>query len=118
MPVCIQECSRLKQPVWKPCVATAIYIPGVIKTGQAANKQYLLLEWIEKGQPADRFWENFARDLAGMHQKIQPYFGWVSDNYIGRLKQRNKQEDTWDEFYTEHRIMPLCKRLSKGGYPI
>ena len=43
-----------------------IYIPGVIKTGQAANKQYLLLEWIEKGQPAERFWENFARDLAGI----------------------------------------------------
>lgn len=94
-----------------------IYIPGVIKTGQAANKQYLLLEWIEKGQPADRFWENFARDLAGMHQKIQPYFGWVSDNYIGRLKQRNKQEDTWDEFYTEHRIMPLVEMLfNKGAF--
>lgn len=92
-----------------------LYIPAVIKSGKASNKQYLLLEWIEKGQPATDCWENFGRELARLHQKAQPFFGWTSDNYIGRLKQPNNKQDTWDEFYTEYRIMPLVEMLFNKG---
>lgn len=91
------------------------YIPDVIKTGIAGDEQYLLMEWIEKGVPAKNFWEGFGHALAFMHQQTQDYFGWVSDNYIGRLKQINKRHDTWDEFYTECRIMPLVEILFNKG---
>ncbi|MBI5370956.1 MAG: fructosamine kinase family protein [Sphingobacteriales bacterium] len=91
--------------------AGRIYIPSVIKTGIAGSRQYLLLEWIEKGHPGKDFWENFGRNLARLHLQPQNYFGWITDNYAGRLKQCNKRHDTWDEFYTECRIMPLVEIL-------
>ncbi len=85
--------------------------PAVIKTGIAGEQQYLLLEWIEKGQPDEQFWENFGHELALLHHQPQEYYGWHTDNYIGRLKQSNKRHGTWDEFYTECRIMPLVEIL-------
>ncbi len=88
-----------------------ISIPSVISTGVAGEHQYLLLEWIEKGQPDKRFWENFGHQLARLHQQPQSFFGWTTDNYIGRLHQSNKQHSTWDEFYTECRIMPMVEIL-------
>jgi fructosamine-3-kinase len=88
-----------------------VSIPAVIKTGIAGDQQYLLLEWIEKGQPEKLFWENFGHQLAHLHQQPQEYFGWTTDNYIGRLKQSNKRHGNWDEFYTECRIMPLVETL-------
>jgi len=85
--------------------------PAVIKTGIAGEQQYLLLEWIGKGQPDEQFWENFGHELALLHHQPQEYCGWHTDNYIGRLKQSNKRHGTWDEFYTECRIMPLVEIL-------
>lgn len=92
-----------------------VAIPTIIKTGIAGDLQYLLLEWIEKGSPDKKFWENFGHQLATLHQQPQDYFGWVTDNYIGRLKQINKRHGTWDEFYTECRIMPLVEILFNKG---
>lgn len=92
-----------------------VAIPSVIKTGIAGDLQYLLLEWIEKGTPDKKFWENFGHQLAALHQQPQDYFGWTTDNYIGRLKQSNKRHGTWDEFYTECRIMPLVETLFNKG---
>ncbi len=93
----------------------SVYIPSLIKTGTAGDKQYLLMEWIEKGRPGKKFWESFGHQLAWLHQQPQLYFGWSEDNYIGRLKQCNKRHGAWDEFYTECRIMPLVEILFNKG---
>jgi fructosamine-3-kinase len=90
-------------------------IPAVIKTGLTGDLQYLLLEWIEKGSPDKKCWEIFGHQLALLHQQPQEYFGWNTDNYIGRLKQSNKRHGTWDEFYTECRIMPMVEILFNKG---
>lgn len=92
-----------------------LYVPAVLKTGIEENQQYLLLEWIEKGRPSASFWTDFGHSLAALHQEPQPWFGWKTTNYIGRVVQDNKQHDTWDEFYTECRIMPLVERLFNLG---
>ena len=90
-------------------------IPQVIKTGIAKQYQYLLLEWIEPGQPKEDSWERFGAALATMHQQQQSYFGWEEDNYIGSLVQRNTKHDQWHSFYTECRIMPLVRTLFDNG---
>ena len=90
-------------------------IPGVIKSGVVQQQQYLLLEWIETGKPKKDFWDKFGTGLALIHQKKQPYFGWVEDNYIGSLPQCNAKHEIWNLFYAECRIMPLIKMLFDNG---
>lgn len=90
-------------------------VPEVLHTGEAGSVQYLLLEWIEKGTAKPDFWEEFGRGLAMIHKRERPFFGWEKDNYIGRLPQCNKKHSTWDEFYTECRIMPMVEILFNKG---
>lgn len=86
-------------------------VPAVIHTGIAADNQFILMDWIEKGKPAQTFWGNFGAALATMHQIPQEHFGWHNDNYIGSLAQKNTISDVWHAFYAEMRIMPLIEAL-------
>lgn len=90
----------------------SIIVPQVIKHGIADNKQWLLLQWIDKGVSIKNSIENFGAALASMHKQPQSYFGWHHNNYIGSLSQLNTQQKRWTEFYTQCRIMPLVKTLS------
>jgi len=90
-------------------------IPRVIKYGVIKQNQYLLLEWIETGQPKENSWERFGAALATMHQQQQSYFGWEEDNYIGSLVQRNEKHEKWNSFFTECRIMPMVRILFDSG---
>ena len=90
-------------------------IPRVIKHGTINQEQYLLMEWIERGSPQPDFWKKFGEGLALLHQNLQSCFGWVEDNYIGSLPQRNEKFNTWHSFYAECRIMPLVTILNDTG---
>ena len=94
----------------------SLIIPKVIKTGFDDDKQYLVLEWLEKGSPEKDMWERFGATLAMMHQLPQEYFGLDEDNYIGSLDQVNARQSDWATFYAEYRIMPLIKILFDRGY--
>lgn len=91
--------------------ATSIQIPKVINLGESGNYQFLILEWIERGPARKDFWEHFGKALATMHRKPQAYFGYESDNYIGSLHQKNKKTPSWELFYAEQRILPICEEL-------
>jgi fructosamine-3-kinase len=95
--------------------STALQVPKTIKYGTVQQQQYLLLEWLEPGKPANGFWESFGTALALLHQQPQPYYGWECDNYIGSLIQFNAKQDSWPLFYRECRIMPLVKSLVDAG---
>ncbi|HEX5655406.1 MAG TPA: fructosamine kinase family protein [Chitinophagaceae bacterium] len=92
-----------------------LQIPAIVKSGMAGNHQYLLLEWIEKGQPGPGCWKDFGSGLARMHKQDQLHFGWEEPNYIGSLPQYNESKDDWPSFYQEQRIIPLVKRLFEEG---
>jgi fructosamine-3-kinase len=94
---------------------SALIIPKIIKQGIINDKQWLLLQWIEKGSPGKKSMENFGTALANMHQQPQPYFGWYRPNYIGGLQQANTQLSSWAEFYTQCRVIPLVKKLFDEG---
>lgn len=89
---------------------THFIVPGVIHFDIAGNYQYLLMEWMEPGQPGNKFWEEFGRSLAHMHRQTRDFFGWEVDNYIGSITQKNNQQKKWSAFYSEYRILPLIKR--------
>jgi fructosamine-3-kinase len=90
-------------------------VPGVIKTGICEGQQFLLLEWLERGQPERQFWELFGAGLACLHRRTNTQFGWDQDNYVGSLKQSNKWRKSWSEFYAEMRVMPLVVQLIDRG---
>ena len=95
----------------------SLIIPQVIRQGNADDKQYLLLDWLEKGAPQKDMWERFGQALALMHKRPQHYYGLDEDNYIGSLLQTNKKQEDWSSFYAECRIMPLVKKLfDEGNY--
>ena len=87
-----------------------VCIPRPISCGSFDSVIFLVMEHIEKGNPAKDFWQQFAIGLAEVHSKTQSQFGFKEDNYIGSLSQQNKLIDEWPEFYTTQRVMPLVKR--------
>lgn len=91
---------------------SSIVVPEVMGRGVAGDKQWLLLQWIDKGSPHKNSIENFGAALAIMHKQPQPFFGWRRNNYIGSLTQLNAQQKSWMDFYTQCRIIPLVKTLS------
>lgn len=94
---------------------SSIKIPAVLQCGEASGKQYLLLEWLDKGAVTNNFWKDFASGLATMHKAPATYFGFEADNYIGSLVQSNNRHADWAGFYTECRIMPLTVMLKNRG---
>ena len=92
-----------------------LVVPSVIKYGTAGLKQYLLLQWIERGTPKKDFWESFGRSLAQMHLLVQDYFGLDEDNYIGSLPQTNTRQAGWSTFFSQCRILPLANILFNTG---
>jgi len=90
-------------------------IPKVIQCGNVQTRQYLLLEWIEKGQAGKDCWLHFGSGLAMLHKQPQPFFGFTEDNFIGSLVQYNPSHPTWHSFYAECRVMPLVKILFDAG---
>jgi fructosamine-3-kinase len=93
----------------------SLLIPNTIKYGIAGASQYLLMEWIEKGQPKPDCQQNLGASLAMLHQKKQDCFGWHENNYIGSLPQQNTKHAHWHSFYMECRIMPLVQQLFDAG---
>lgn len=90
-------------------------IPKVIQHGEVNGRQFLVLEWLEKGRPLKNFWEDFGTALADMHKTRQNYFGFEEDNYIGSLQQNNTKHESWPGFYTNCRVMPLIRKLKDAG---
>ena len=90
----------------------SLLLPKVIKHGTLEDVQYLLLEWMDEGTPAADAQHDLGSNIARMHQTSQEYFGFTEDNYIGSIPQKNTPTETWSDFYTQCRILPLVKILA------
>jgi fructosamine-3-kinase len=94
--------------------ATSLKVPSVVGVGETRDKQYLLLEWLEKAPPSTSLWKQLAAGLTQLHQSSTTWFGWQKDNYIGSLPQLNEWKETWASFYLQQRILPLAELLVKS----
>jgi fructosamine-3-kinase len=91
-------------------VKSGVKSPEVILTFSDTEYQFLLLEFIEEETENHNFWKNFAKDLVKIHKTNSETFGLDYDNYIGSLKQSNKQNNSWESFFVENRISPLVEQ--------
>lgn len=95
--------------------ASEFTIPKPITTATLENDQFILMEWIEKGVPKAKFWDEFGRGLAKLHSLSNQHFGLDHDNYIGSLPQCNSEKETWADFYRDNRVIPQMKLAEKCG---
>lgn len=84
--------------------------PETILAGTALKKIFLVLKFLEKGNITPASWRNFAQQLASLHIQTHNRYGLPFNNYIGSLQQRNTFENTWPEFYANHRILFLVRK--------
>lgn len=84
----------------------SLHIPQIIGHSSKGQTSFLLLEFIEQGQANRQFWENFGHGLASLHRNSHPTFGLDHSNYIGSLKQHNKAEASWADFFIRQRLQP------------
>jgi fructosamine-3-kinase len=94
----------------------ALRIPEVVAVSRPEDAhQFLVLELIASGRPADDFDESLGRGLAALHRAGAPDFGLEHDNFIGWLPQENAPAATWTEFYRTRRLEPQLRRAVDEG---
>jgi len=93
-------------------------IPQVIATGEINEDAYLLLEYIDSAAPAENFDEQFAEGLIKLHKTSVDHFGFHEDNYIGKLPQYNRKENTASNFYIDQRLIPQIRMAKDLGYEL
>ncbi|MEK7442979.1 MAG: fructosamine kinase family protein, partial [Chloroflexota bacterium] len=76
-------------------------VPKVFCVG--AN--FILLEFIESGSRKNDFWEMLGEQLARLHLRTSPRFGFDHNNYIGSTPQINTWEEDGYKFFGEHRLL-------------
>lgn len=90
--------------------------PKSIKNGEFENQQFLVLEYIASAQKSSSFWSDFGIEMAKLHSKTQPEFGFEFNNYIGSLYQSNTSHTNWTEFFVNERCIPQVKMAVDAGF--
>lgn len=79
-------------------------IPKVYGFGKIADRQYILMEFLDSIPPASDSWEMLGRELATLHSVTNHQFGLDHDNFIGRLVQKNTFSKDWSSFFIQNRL--------------
>lgn len=78
------------------------------------DSHFILLEYIEAGARKNNFWETLGEQLARLHLRTSPRFGFDHDNYIGSTPQINTWEDDGYKFFAEHRLLYQAELAKKN----
>ena len=117
----VKEAHNLKAIGKTKSILTPKVLGFGTENGEEVGYSFLLLNFIELGDPDSKFWEDFAEKLAKMHKaETSTYisendfangliFGFYEDNYIGKTKQINTPKSTWIEFFRDCRLEPQIK---------
>ena len=99
--------------------ATAtVRVPEPVAHGVIGERAYLVLEYLPLVGCDAMAMELLGRQLALLHARAQPYFGWHRDNTVGSTPQRNGRFENWPEFWRERRLgdqLDLAARHGHGG---
>ena len=76
---------------------------------------FILLEWIEEGGVSGSFSERLGAGLADLHRHTSGRFGFESDNFIGRLPQKNGWSESWVDFFADRRLRFQRDLASRSG---
>lgn len=106
------EANGLRELAKPACIRIARVI--------SAGENYILTEYIERGQPDNCFQREFGKQLARLHRYHSDTFGFYEDNFIGANPQINistdKESTDWISFYFNNRLLYQYKLAEKNGY--
>jgi fructosamine-3-kinase len=94
--------------------ANVINVPFVYGVNETNDYGFLILEWIE-GEETSKTAEQLGYAVARLHQCYGPSFGFVEDNYIGLLPQKNGWYDNWIDYFRECRLLPQLRLAEQKG---
>lgn len=94
--------------------AGAMKVARPLFDGKFHQQIFVVMEYLEQGQPSADFWEDFGRSMASLHGNSAETFGLEYDNYIGKIHQSNTKHETWRSFYAEERILKLVHKAHKN----
>jgi len=76
----------------------------------------LVMDWLDEAPKDIAFWKALGEGLAALHaEDAGRDFGFESDNFIGRLPQKNAPLDDWGRFFVERRLVPQMVMARDGG---
>lgn len=93
----------------------ALKVPRPLFDGKFHQQIFLIMEYIDPGNTAQDFWENFGEGMAKLHYNSSDQFGLDYDNYLGKLVQKNTRHNSWDAFYSAERILRLVNKAQQKG---
>lgn len=98
--------------------ADGLAVPRPLAWAEADDDEgapaWLALEWLEPGPRGPDFDERLGRGLASVHRAgSRDGWGWMEDNFIGPLPQRNAPAASWAEFWRTRRLEPQLD-LARG----
>ena len=76
---------------------------------------FLLLEDLDPGPRRADYWESFGRQMAVLHQKEGPLFGFAHDNFIGSTPQPNHWTQDGYTFFSEQRVLYQARLAQRRG---
>jgi fructosamine-3-kinase len=93
-----------------------VQVPKVYAHGQTQDlTAFIAMDYVRRGRPNRLFWEKLGAALASLHGTTAAQFGFSHDNYIGALPQSNRRCGTWEQFYTEERLLPQTVMAMDAG---
>ncbi|HTX23447.1 MAG TPA: fructosamine kinase family protein [Steroidobacteraceae bacterium] len=96
--------------------ANAIRVPAVLASGIAAERAYLVLEWIDLQPSSASAERSLGERLARQHAVTAPQFGWQLENTIGATPQPNAGMDDWVGFFRERRLRHQLELARASGH--
>ncbi|MBX3256118.1 MAG: fructosamine kinase family protein [Chitinophagaceae bacterium] len=93
----------------------ALKVPRPLFDGKFHQQIFLVIEFVDHGEPAGDFWEDFGEGMAKLHYNSHELFGFAYNNFIGRFPQSNAQHASWSGFYAAERILPLTIKANEKG---
>lgn len=100
---------------------SSLHIPAVLAVADEGEDLdgagYLVLEWLEPGEPERGFGAALGTGLAELHRGSGAW-GWEGSGYIGPLPVENETTGSWPEFWRERRLRPQLERATAGGWVI
>ena len=93
--------------------AAGVTVPGVL----AVDADRLVLDWVANdGRGLDRAGRReLARQMAALHDRPQPDFGYHEDTVIGALPQPNPRRSSWIDFFREARLLGPAAAARQEG---
>jgi protein-ribulosamine 3-kinase len=97
--------------------SNTISTPKIYLIDSFGDIDFLIMEYIESTAGNPESMETFGRSLADLHLQTAhgDLYGFLSDNFIGRLPQINQWTDSWPDFYSRFRLFYQIQMAQENG---